>query len=151
MFLMGLCSCSQIEWTELPPPPKAINIDEYKRTLAKSRQVSYQLEIDFPDNSTIKYYDDQLGPGWIKCDGRQKGWQSFGDVSGEKPYNIHQNLQYWANFVEGRILCLSLRYYSELRKCRKSPDTNQQHVVILEIVPNDIKEDLEFLNLTCRQ
>ena len=54
----------------------------------------------------------------------------------------------WVNPEKNRSIALSVRYYSSENYCGK-PDTDEQHVTVVEYVGESVDEQIKRLKLKC--
>jgi hypothetical protein len=130
--------------------PDARNVEKLSFPESNSRQISYTVNLKYPDTALTNVHFEQLRKlGWSKCSASREGWDSYVDSSrGEgRERSVFQNISYW--YKGNTLLTVSMMYYASVTKdkrCLDVPDNTQQRVIVLEHSGPGVKEGL---GITC--
>lgn len=113
-------------------------------------QISYSVDVEFPWLAIDEPQWQQLADaGWVRCQDRQAGWDSFEDVSQTPARIVHQHMSDW---IRGnRHITLLLRYYSSVRggTLDAVPDNTNQRVFLLFDEDMKGRDTIRWLDLKC--
>ncbi len=148
IVLLSGCSGDAVEWADWPAAPGAENVQNYDLRNDNARQISFDMNAEYPNELVAKFYSEQVKRPWVRCY-QEVEWQSFGDATRTPPAFIHQMLLHWADFENNRLLLLSVRYVSEGAGYRKLPDTHIQNVHLVEYHEVSVEDAVARLGLNC--
>jgi hypothetical protein len=148
--------------THAAPEEQALLVADGARNLllvsrsATSRQISYRMDLDYPDRAIGEQQWQQLrSAGWTQCrsadpdqEAANQDWISFADISVKPERTVHQHLTHWSK--DDQMIMISLRYYSATRNGnpKSRPDNSEQRV---DLVFDDDhgREMATWLQLDC--
>lgn len=142
------CAASPIEAVLIHP--QARDVQRHAFPESKSRQVSYRVQLQYPQTAVSGANFKQLEElGWTRCSGPPEGWDNYIDASkGEdRKEAVFQNLSHWSKGEA--LLTIVMRYYADVTDDRRrldAPGNTEQHVVVLEDNNPDVKKSL---NISC--
>lgn len=149
LLLVG-CSSGQQNWTEFPPYPDAKDIRTYNLKRENARQISFVVDVEYPDRAVVDFYSAQINRPWTRCFSEAQ-WQLYDDTASKTAAFVHQILVYWVNFEQDRLLLLAVRYESEGEKYRQVPEGSKQHIDLAEYREANVEEAINRLGLVCER
>jgi hypothetical protein len=144
----GTCIASTID--QMPIPPDARNVHRQTFADSNSKELSYQVERPYPQDSPSAEQSRVLAAGrWAKCVGPIDGWDSYVDASRGKEHErtVFQNVSYWSR--GDAVLMMASFYYgpvAENGRPVQAPGNTSEFVAITEDDNPQVKEKLK---LTC--
>jgi len=141
-----LSACAQ-EPTAFDIPTSATSVERFPILGGNAFQTEFTLEATYPRTPALEFYRDHFGTDWLLCEWSGSEWQSFIDAQGDIPLFVHQQLYMLVNRKAQREIMLSMRYISEQNG--SLPDSNIQHIVIVEYMNSDSSETIKRLELRC--
>ena len=130
-----------------PVPNGAIEVQHVRLADTGGEQDFFKIELKYPSTSVLDHYRNVFSR-WGEC--KPKGaWQSFGDLTGNKPLFVHQLLWEWVSADNRSVATLAIRYYSDGVQYRAQPDIDTQHVVLIEYKVPDARAMAKELGYQC--
>jgi len=141
-----LSACAQ-EPTAFDIPASAKSVERFPIFGGNAFQTEFTLEATYPQTPALEFYRDHFGTPWLLCEWSGSEWHSFIDAQRDIPLVVHQTLYMLVNRKAQREIMLSMRYISEQH--RSLPDSNVQHIVIVENMNSNASETIKRLELRC--
>lgn len=130
-------------------PEGANDVKKLKLGTESAQQLYFWIREEYPSATVLERYRDYLrNDDWNKCRNTKEGWSSYEDISGGTYYIVHQMTEHWINSSDGKLLILSARYYSKDRS-DNLPDNDEQRIIVWVQQMDDLKAELERLELKC--
>lgn len=132
-------------------PDQRTNVHETQSRDGRLLQVSYTLEIDYPNLGIREDSTQRLrGEGWIRCTGGVSEWQKHSEINGAQL--VFDQLHYWTKGAS--FLVISMRYVSAIREGDReqvsSPTSTTQKVVfVLSKEDVGLSSKLTALGVSC--
>ena len=149
LLLVTGCSSGLENWTELPSYPEAKDIKNYNLKQEKARQISYEIDAEYPSLEVVDFYTGHINGSWVPCFSEAEWQQLINDDSDEKVITVHQVRLHWANFEQDRLFLLGVWYESEGGQAVDVPDNSEQKVDLIEYQPANVTEVITGLGLVC--
>ena len=115
LLLVTGCSSEPGGWTELPAYAQAKGARTYDLKGENARQVSYEVEAEYPDLAVVDFYREHIGAPWMPCFSRPE-WKRLINDEGVKVLTVHEVRLHWVNFEQDRLILL--RVFEESAKYR---------------------------------
>jgi hypothetical protein len=125
--------------------------DIQKRNIADTgvAQLTYKVRLDFPKQAIDSDRATMLrGHGWVECS-TIPPWEGYADIAMQPSRFIHQSQR---TFVKGsQLLAVGMQYLSHSGKQRSTPDSNEQHVLIMkyDIANEGVKQQMSVVFPEC--
>lgn len=130
-------------------PEGAHDVKKLKLGTENTQQLYFWIREEYPSAAVLERYRNYLrNDDWNKCRNAKEGWSSYEDLSGGIHYIVHQMTEHWINGSDGKLLILSARYYSKDRS-KNRPDNDEQQIIVWVQQTDDLKSELERLELNC--
>lgn len=134
--------------TSLPSPSDAVGVAHHTFNNGLAFQTDFKLSMKYPSNPVFAYYSGLLDKTWTSCNWGD-GWTSFIDGTRNPAVRIHQIAHVWLKPAEKRFISLSVRYISSDKCTSEQPETDEQHVALVEYADADTAEISKLLELSC--
>lgn len=149
LFLITGCSSELDNWTELPSYPEAKAVKTYNLTQDQARQLSYEIDAEYPDLAVVDFYSGHLDESWAPCFSGTEWQQLINDDSDIKVITVHQVRLHWVNFEQDRMILLGIWYESKGKQAVDIPDNSDQKVDLIEYQEANATEVIARLGLVC--
>jgi hypothetical protein len=134
--------------TSLPTPASAVDVRHQSFNDGHASQTDFKLTAKFPANPALTHYAATLDKSWASC-AWMEDWNHFLDGTKNPAVTIHQTGHIWLKSQAKRFIMLSVRYISSDKSAVERPETDEQHVVIVEYMDVDTIEVANHLGLSC--
>jgi hypothetical protein len=150
VLLVTGCASGELEgWTELPSYPEATNAKTYNLKEEKARQLSYEVDAEYPDLGVVEFYSEHIGAPWVPCFSGAEWKRLVNDDDELKVLTVHEVRLHWVNFEQDRLLLLGVWYQSKGKQAVDIPDNSGQKVDLVEYQDANVTELIERLELAC--
>jgi len=147
-LLMAGCSAGLEGWTELPAYAQAKGTKTYNLKEDRARQISYEVEAEYPDLAVVDFYLEQIGAPWVPCFSEAE-WTRLINDDDKKVITVHEVRLHWVNFELDRLILLGVWYESKGEQAVEVPDNTEQKVDLVEYQDANVQEVVERLGLEC--
>jgi hypothetical protein len=134
--------------TSLSTPSEAVDVSHHSFNDGHAYQTDFKLTARFPANPALAHYAAVLDASWISC-GWMKDWNHFLDGTKNPAVTVHQTGHVWLKPEAKRFIALSVRYISSDKCVGENPESDEQHVTIVEYIDVDASEVEKQLGLSC--
>lgn len=149
LLLIAGCSSGLDNWTEFPSYPEAKGVKTYKLKQDRARQISYEIDAEYPDLAVVDFYTDHIDASWVPCFSGTEWQQLINDDSDLKVITVHQVRLHWVNFEQDRLILLGIWYESKGKQAVEVPDNSDQKVDLIEYQEANAREVIARLGLAC--
>ena len=133
--------------TRYPVPKGAMDVKHVRLADTGGEQDYFDVRLAYPSTRVLNHYR-KVFENWIECRNRSV-WESFGERTGPHPRFVNQLLWNWVRSDDNAIVTLVIRYYSNGIEYRVPPDSNIQHVVLIENASPQARALAEKMGATC--
>jgi len=148
LLLVTGCAGGLGGWTELPAYAQAKDTKTYDLKGENARQVSYEVEAEYPDLSVVDFYREHIGAPWVPCFTGTE-WQRLINDDDVKVLTVHEVRLHWVNYEQDRLILLGVWYQSKGHQAVEVPDNSKQKVDLVEYQDAGVTEVIDRLGLVC--
>ena len=138
LLLFVAADCSYAAEPRYPTPPGARDARHVRLADTGGEQDFFVVSERYPSTAVLERYRKVFSQ-WTECKPAGGTWQSFGAVSGANPRFVHQILREWVRPDNKSLVTVALFYRSEGAQFRARPDSDTQHVVLIEYATEDAR------------
>ena len=133
--------------TRYPVPKGAIDVKHVRFTDSGGEQDYFDVRLAYPSTRIVNHYR-KVFESWIECR-PSKEWISFRDRRGPRPIFVHQSVWHWVRSDNNAFVTLAIRYYSNGSEYRVEPDSDIQHIFLIEYASPDARAVTDKTGAIC--
>ena len=133
--------------TRYPVPKGAIDVKHVRLADNGGEQDYFDVRLGYPSTRVVDHYR-KVFKSWIECKPSNE-WALFSDRRGSNPIFVHQSVWHWVRSDDNAIVTLAIRYYSNGSEYRVKPDSDIQHVVLIEYASPEARTEAEKMGAIC--
>lgn len=146
-ILAVVAGTASADATRYPLPKGAMDVKNVRLVDTGGEQDFFDVRLPYPSPRVLNHYRKVFG-SWVECRHRSL-WESFADRTSPRPRYVNQLLWNWVRSDDQAIVTLAIRYYSDGSEYRVPPDSNIQHVVLIEYASPQARAIAEKMEATC--
>ena len=132
--------------TRYPLPKGAVDA-KHVRLGNGGEQDYFDVRLAYPSTRIVNHYR-KVFESWIECK-PSNVWISFRDRRGSRPLFVHQSVWHWVRSDDNAIVTLAIRYYSNGSEYRVKPETDIQHIFLIEYPSPGARAMAEKMGAIC--